>query len=93
MHQLVQHQFVQIAGALLVLAAFVLAQLCLIETRSRSYLLANLAGATALAVDAYAGHEWGFLLLEGVWAAVSAAALSRSGRPAERDRSRTVTLE
>jgi hypothetical protein len=65
----------QIVGALLVLAAFVAAQRGLLDARSRSYLILNLVGSGILAVDAWHGREWGFLLLEGVWAIVSAAGL------------------
>jgi hypothetical protein len=42
----------------------------------------NLAGATALAILAWREEQWGFLLLEGVWALVSAVALvTRVRRP------------
>jgi hypothetical protein len=62
---------IQIVGALLVLAAFVLAQLDVLDQRSYGYLVANLVGATVLTVDAYRHEQWGFLLLEAVWALVS----------------------
>lgn len=64
---------VQILGALLILAAFVLAQAGRVATDSLRYLAPNLVGSGVLAFDAYAGNEWGFLLLEGAWAVVSAA--------------------
>jgi hypothetical protein len=70
-------QAVQIVGALLVLAAFTLSQWRVIDSRSSRYLVPNLVGSATLAVDAWLGGEWGFLLLEGVWALVSAAALGR----------------
>jgi hypothetical protein len=74
---------VQIAGSLLVLAAFVLGQLGRLPVTSPRYLLLNAVGSTALAVDAAVTGQWGFLLLEGVWAAVSWFGLiKRSGRPA-----------
>lgn len=69
-------QAVQIAGALLILAAFVLAQRKAIDTSSPVYLVLNVAGATALAIVAAFDRDWGFLLLEGVWALVSAWALA-----------------
>jgi hypothetical protein len=77
-------QLIQIAGALLVLAAFTAAQLGRLDPYSRTYLVLNLAGSTVLSYLALAGRDWGFLLLEGVWALVSAWGLLRlaSGRPA-----------
>jgi hypothetical protein len=44
---------VQISGALLVLAAFALAQARVLTPQARSYLVLNLVGASVLAVDAY----------------------------------------
>jgi hypothetical protein len=69
---------VQILAALLVLAGFVLVQVHVLTPRTRVYLVLNAVGAGVLALDAYAHRQWGFLLLEGVWAAVSAWALLRS---------------
>ncbi|MGH2785592.1 MAG: CBU_0592 family membrane protein [Actinomycetota bacterium] len=68
-------QIVQIVGALLILAAFVLAQRKLLDTGSSVYLVLNLAGAGVLAVVAAADRDWGFVMLEGVWALVSAGSL------------------
>jgi hypothetical protein len=68
---------VQILGALLVLAAFALAQARVVTPQARPYLILNLVGAGILAVDAYAEAQWGFLLLEGVWAVISAWGLMR----------------
>jgi hypothetical protein len=47
-----------------------------------SYLVLNLVGSAVLAADAWWGRQWGFVLLEGVWAAVSLGGLAalRSAR-------------
>ena len=65
-------QAVQVAGALLILAAYTAAQFDYLNPHSRVYLLLNLVGAAVLAVLAFAEEQWGFLLLEGVWTLVSA---------------------
>ena len=70
-------QIVQIAGALAILAAYVLAQAGALDQGSRRYLVLNLAGSAVLAADAWFGAQWGFLLLEGVWALVSGWSLAR----------------
>jgi hypothetical protein len=69
-------QLVQLVAALLVLGAFVLAQRAVIDGRSPVYLVPNMVGAAVLAVDASLDAEWGFVLLEGVWALVSAWSLA-----------------
>jgi hypothetical protein len=69
----------QVGGALLVLAAFGLVQLRRLHPRSRVYLVFNVAGAGVLAIVAAAEHQWGFLLLESVWAAVAGWGLVRLG--------------
>lgn len=68
-------QVVQILGSLLILVPFGLAQLGKVSPRSWSSLTLNLAGSAALAFDAAASSQWGFLLLEGTWAIVSLAGL------------------
>ena len=69
-------QLIQIAGALLILAAFAAVQFERMRPDSRVYLALNLVGSVILAVLAWFEHQWGFLLLEGVWAIVSAWGLS-----------------
>jgi hypothetical protein len=65
-------QAIQIVGALAILAAFALAQFGKLDQRSTWYLALNLVGSAVLAVLAYHERQWGFFLLEGVWALVSA---------------------
>jgi hypothetical protein len=64
-------QGLQIIGALMVLAAFVAAQLRALQPQSYTYLLLNLVGSGILAWLALESEPWGFQLLEGVWALVS----------------------
>jgi hypothetical protein len=64
-------QVIQIIGALLILAAYAAVQFDRMETTSRTYLTLNLIGSAILAVLAVASSQWGFVLLEGVWAIVS----------------------
>jgi hypothetical protein len=70
-------QLVQLLASLLVLAAFLAAQSGVLHPTSRTYLGLNLAGSAVLAVLAALAVQWGFLLLESVWAAVSASGLVR----------------
>jgi hypothetical protein len=80
-------QLVQILGSLLVLAAFAGAQRGRLPTDSRTYLALNLVGSAVLAVLAARERQWGFLLLEGVWAVVSAHGLAPAAlRPGPRGR-------
>jgi hypothetical protein len=65
-------QVVQVAGALLILAGYGAAQAGWMTPQSFVYLVLNLAGSAVLCVLALADHEWGFVLLEGAWAIISA---------------------
>lgn len=78
-------QLVQITGSLLILVPFVLSQTGWLSARSRLSGLLNLAGSLTLAGDAAAGAQWGFLLLEGAWAIVSAIGLLRRASRREAD--------
>jgi hypothetical protein len=73
-------QLVQLAGAVLVLAAYALAQAGRLQLRSLAYMAPNVVGAGALAVIALLEQQWGFLLLEGVWTVVSLWALAQRAR-------------
>jgi hypothetical protein len=73
---------VQLVGSALVLVAFIAAQANRLSPHSRRYLALNLVGSLALAASAVVEAQWGFLVLEAVWSAVSFAGLRR--RPAVR---------
>ena len=74
------HQLVQVIGALLILSGFVLAQFRLLDPQSLWYLVVNLVGSAILTVDAWRQNQWGFFLLELVWAIVSAWGLTQLAR-------------
>jgi hypothetical protein len=65
-------QIAQIAGAVLILIAFMAAQRGSMSPHSLVYLVLNFVGSLVLAAVALSGQNWGFLMLEGVWAVVSA---------------------
>jgi hypothetical protein len=70
-------QVVQLVGAVVILVAFAGAQRGSMSPHSLVYLALNLAGSIVLAVVAAITGNWGFLLLEVVWALVSAWGLYR----------------
>ena len=70
-------QVIQVIGALLILAGFAGTQVGRMRADSVVYLVLNLVGAVVLAVLAVIEEQWGFVLLEGVWSAVSLWSLSR----------------
>lgn len=80
---------VQLAGALLVLLGYVLGQLGKLDPTSRRYLAVNFIGSALLAADAFDGRQWGFMLLNGVWAAISLVNLVRTfANPTDANRAR-----
>jgi hypothetical protein len=76
-------QLVQIVGALLILAGFAAVQFERMRPDSRLYLTLNLVGSAILAVLAWHESQWGFLLLETVWAIVSAWGLATTLRKSQ----------
>lgn len=67
----------QLVGAVLILVPFAAVQMGRTSPASTGYLTFNLVGSALLAGLALAGSQWGFLLLETVWAIVSAWSLLR----------------
>src|SRR3954454_3767294 len=68
-------QVIQVIGALMILVAYAAAQTGRWSTDAPVYLWLNLFGSAILAVLAGASQNWGFLLLEAVWAIVTAWSL------------------
>jgi hypothetical protein len=73
-------QGIQIVGAMLILVAFAAVQFGEMRSDSRLYLALNLLGSAILAVLAVIAAQWGFVLLETVWAAVSGWGLATALR-------------
>ena len=69
----------QIVGALLILAPFAALQFGRTSSHAPVYLWPNLVGSALLAYLAVVEEQWGFLLLEAVWAMVAAWGLLRPG--------------
>ena len=61
----------EVAGAILILVAFALAQFRGLDRHGSPYLVLNVVGAALLTVSAATHRQWGFLLLQGVWALVA----------------------
>ena len=77
-------QVVSVLGALAILAAYAANQFGLIGPSNLSYSAMNFVGSAVLTVIAVVEVQWGFILLEGVWAILSLwgmIAVLRGGDP------------
>jgi hypothetical protein len=77
-------QIVSVLGALAILGAYIANQFHFIGPSNMSYSVANFVGSAVLLVIAVIEVQWGFILLEGVWALVSLwgiITLLRGGTP------------
>ncbi len=70
-------QIISLIGALLILAPFAASQLGRLRTTTWTYQMMNLVGASVLTLVAVLERQYGFILLEGVWACMSAVGLGR----------------
>ena len=70
-------QFVSLIGAVLILLPFGATQLGRMKPTSVTYQLLNLIGSAALMAVAMLERQYGFILLEGTWAAMSLVGLLR----------------
>ena len=77
------YQLFSIAGAILILSAYMLHQINRMDPEKAPYQILNLVGGFLLCVTAIAELQYGFILLEGSWPLISAWALWRvlKGRP------------
>ena len=70
-------QIVQLIGAVLILIPFAAVQLKRMRTESAGYQLLNLLGSAVLTATAAQQAQYGFVLLEGIWAIMSLVGLVR----------------
>lgn len=68
-------EVLQWTAAVVVLAAFALCQWGVWPARSYRYLVCNLIGGAGLSAAALISRQWGFVLLEAVWALVAARSI------------------
>jgi hypothetical protein len=69
-------EILQWSAAIVVLAAFALSQRGAWPVTSYRYLGLNFVGGAGLSAAAALSHQWGFVLLEGIWALVAAWGIS-----------------
>ena len=69
-------QAISLVGAFLILIPFALSQVGRMAVKSLPYQAMNLVGSAILTTVAIIGQQYGFILLEGVWAVMSGVGLS-----------------
>jgi hypothetical protein len=70
-------QVISLIGSMVILVAFAAGQFNRLEQTSVVYIVMNLVGSAILTVVAIIERQWGFLLLEGVWAIISLWSLAK----------------
>lgn len=75
-------QVIQMVGAFLILVPFTANQAGKWPSDGRAYLWLNCVGSATLGLIALLERQWGFVVLETVWAAVAAVGLLRRRAPA-----------
>jgi hypothetical protein len=71
------YQIISIIGAVVILAAYALQHAKKVHAETAAYLALNLIGGVLLCVTAVANRQYGFIMLEGSWAVLSAWGLVR----------------
>jgi membrane associated rhomboid family serine protease len=78
-------QIIGLLGALSILVPFAASQLGRLPTTTWTYQSMNLVGASVLTLVAALERQYGFLLLEGVWACMSVVGLARVATSVRKD--------
>ena len=73
-------QLISVAAALCILIPFAALQFGRMSASSLAYTALNFVGSLVLTIVAIIDHQYGFILLEGVWAIVSLVGIIRSLR-------------
>jgi len=71
------YQVISFIGAVLILAAYMALQWNRLSAETITFQLLNLFGGVFLCITAVALRQYGFILVEGLWAILSAAGLWR----------------
>lgn len=70
-------QILSLVGAALLLGAYALQSATSDGAYKKTYLTMNLFGSAALTVTAIVNDQIGFIILEGIWAVISAFSLTK----------------